>query len=68
MSKMYKVFGNRTHSCISFTVNINELYVLILQNFYQWKKDKRALKEINDKDKAILIKVNKLICTQTISI
>ncbi|XP_023806043.1 amyloid beta A4 precursor protein-binding family B member 1-interacting protein [Oryzias latipes] len=28
------------------------------QNFYLWKKDKKALKEIKDKDKEILIKEN----------
>ncbi|XP_074549050.1 amyloid beta A4 precursor protein-binding family B member 1-interacting protein isoform X2 [Halichoeres trimaculatus] len=28
------------------------------QNFYLWKKDKRALKEIKDKDKELLVKEN----------
>lgn len=33
------------------------LNVLHLQNFYLWKKDKKALRDIKDKDKEILIQV-----------
>lgn len=38
-------------------------FVLFLQIFYLWKKDKAALKEIKDRDKELLIKVNKFIHT-----
>lgn len=41
----------------SLTVIINALFALYLQNFYLWKKDKKALKDIKDKDKELLIQV-----------
>lgn len=32
-----------------------------LQNFYLWKKDKKTLKDMKDKDKELLIKVKKAV-------
>ena len=32
-------------------------FLFYLQNFYLWKKDKKSLKEIKDKDKELLIQV-----------
>lgn len=52
-----KIASILANCCISLTVIINVLNVLPLQNFYLWKKDKKALKDIKDKDKELLIQV-----------
>ncbi len=49
---------------IILTVAINALHVYFLQNFYLWKKDKKTLKDIKEKDKELLIQV-KYAHTQT---
>lgn len=40
-------------------LNIFLLTHVLFQNFYLWKKDKKSLKEMKDRDKEILIKVRK---------
>lgn len=40
-------------------------FLSFLQNFYLWKKDKKALKDIKDKDKGLLIQVNTNTCRGT---
>lgn len=39
------------------------VWFLSLQNFYLWKKDKKTLKDIKDKDKELLVQVNKVVHT-----
>lgn len=46
----------RNNVNLLLTLNKNSLHCL-LQNFYLWKKDKKALKEIKNKDKELLIQV-----------
>lgn len=38
-------------------VSLKCCFLSSLQNFYLWKKDKKTLRDIKDKDKEILIKV-----------
>lgn len=63
-----KCHAKPSSSCVNLTVinYINVLsFLLFLQNFYLWKKDKRSLKDMKEKDKELLIQVNKLIHTHT---